>query len=473
VKPLLTILIITLLFTTGGTSQPLFEKIYGGKGDQYGFGVAVTNGGYAVCGHTALPGSMITDAWVLYLDQNGDTLWTRKYGGTGIDEARSVIVTPDSALLVCGTYSHSAPSKIDFYLLKITLDGDTLWTRNRFTPLNAYGYSVAPAPNGYILCGYADVDKSTPRMILVRTDENGDTLWTRLYGDSLTTTGFSAIGTVNGGFIACGYIDHYDPVWNRNTYVVRTNGNGDTLWTRTYLNSGYDVAWSISEAQGNGFIMTGYRDFPGSSGMDLYITRLDGNGNVMWEKNYGQTGLDIGYSGIETLDGGFVFCGQSNEEGNEFQSLYMVRTDAAGDSLWTRMLGEYPKNSGSCIRQASDGGFIIAGATNSVASDGLYDVLVIRTDEDGIITSSDPAPGDPAGVSVWPNPCNGTFRIHSASPVLLTEILDMTGRTVDLKETGSQSRTDLFITLPAACKGPFLLRFTTLQGKYTGKLIVF
>lgn len=309
-------------------------------------------------------------------------------------------------------------------------------------------------------------------MMMVRTDGNGDTLWTHLYGDSLATTGFSAISTSDGGFIACGYVDDLDPSWNRNTYVVRTNGSGDTLWTRTYLNPGYDLAWCISEAQGNGFILTGYRDFLGSAGLNLYITRIDGNGDVIWEKNYGQSGLDVGFSGIQTSDNGFAFCGQTNVEGNEFQALYLVRTNPFGDTLWTRMLGEYPKNTGYCLRQASDGGFIIAGSTNTASSDGLYDVLVIRTSEDGTVTSSDHLPAVARGLEVWPNPCRGTFRVRCPLPVLSAELLDLTGRTMQVSKQIIPPDNELLISLPSTGKAILMLRITTLQGAYTTKVIV-
>lgn len=452
--------------------QTLFEKIYGGKGDQFGFGVAITPGGYAVAGHTALPGSLITDAWILYLDEAGDTLWTRTFGGSGIDDARSVIITGDSALVACGTYSHMAPFKADFYLLKINFEGDTLWTCNHFSALSAYGYSVAPATDGFILCGYADVDKSIPRMMMVRTNTTGDTLWTKLYGDSLGSAGFSAVQTSDLGFIACGYIDSYNPDWERNTYVVKTDGEGDTLWTKKFPISGYDVAWCISETSDHGYILTGYRNFMGTVGTNLAIMRLDEDGALVWMKNYGLSGLDIGYSGMQIQDGGYIFCGQSNEQGSEYQGLYLVRTDAQGDSLWTRQIGGYPKNVGLCVREMPDEGFIIAGASNSLSSDGLYDIYVVRTNSAGTITSSH-STGRPGNISLYPNPSTGTFTIHAPDPVTSLEILDITGKNITPGSVSLIRSSVIRISLPPSCKGPYLIRTTTLQGVGVSKLFVF
>jgi hypothetical protein len=462
-----------IIFAFPGRTQTLFEKIYGGKGDQFGFGVAITPGGYAVAAHTALPGSLITNAWILYLNEEGDTLWTRTFGGTGIDDVRSVIFTADSSLVACGTYSHEAPFKTDFYLLKLNLEGDTLWTRTLFSSLNAYGYSVAPATDGYILCGYADVGKSTPRMMLARTNESGDTLWTRLFGDPLASAGFSAIQTNDLGFIACGYIDNYNPDWDRNTYVVKTDGNGDTLWTRSFQNFGYDVSWCISETSDHGFILTGYRNFMGTIGTNLAVMRLNEDGELMWEKNYGQSGLDIGYSGMQTQDGGFIFCGQSNEQGSEYQGLYLVRTDAQGDSLWTRLIGDYPKNVGSCVRETADEGLIVAGGTNSQAADGLYDVYLIRTNPDGTITSSISEGTKKTGLTLYPNPTEGTFTLCSAVPVVSIEIIDITGKYVKPVTSSVIRPSVIRLSLPSSCSGLYFVRTTTLQGTAVNKLFVF
>src|SRR5512145_3209888 len=98
-RRILSILVLLFCLTAGSRAQTYFEKIHGGKGDQFGYGVAVTSGGFAACGHTALPGSLITDAWVLRFNGTGDTIWTRKFGGTGIDNARSLTVTPDSSIV--------------------------------------------------------------------------------------------------------------------------------------------------------------------------------------------------------------------------------------------------------------------------------------------------------------------------------------------------------------------------------------
>ncbi len=471
-RHLVPILLLVILVSDPAQSQPTFERTYGGKGDQYGFGVAVLPDGYAVCGHTALPGSLITDVWVLRLNEDGDTIWTRQYGGPGIDNGRSILVTDDSNLVVCGTWSHTDPPKSDFLLIKLTMDGDTLWTRSLFTPLSAYGYSVAPFGKGYILCGYADSARSTPRMMIVRVDSIGEVLWARLFGDTASTAGFSAVATTDGGVIACGYIDTFTPAWNRDIYVVRTGGNGDTVWTRHYPNSQYDVAWCISPAANNGFIITGYRNYLGSTGTQLYILRIDGAGNVMWEKNYGQSGNDIGYSGTETEDGGFIFCGESNEQGSEYKPLYLVRTNPVGDTLWTRLLGGFPTSSGSCVQLAGDGGFIIAGGTNSTSPDTWYDVYVVKTDAEGTITSVGPETGKTSGMSIFPNPSDGLFHIVADGPVTCAELLDMTGKIVFCQHYSPPLNSGLSIHLPGLVQGFYLIRITTLQNRLSSPLII-
>lgn len=465
--------IIVLCFLPVFTAaQETFEKIYGGKGDQFGFGAALMTGGYVVCGHTTVPGPLITDAWILRLNTQGDTIWTRKAGGAGIDDTRSVIVTSDSAIVVCGSYSQTLPPKSDFFLMKTDLNGDTLWTRHCFSPLNAYGYSVAPAGDGFILCGYADSGRTTPRMMMARTDAEGNPLWTRLYGGAYGTVGYCAIATDEGGFIACGYIDLPEPSWNRDLYLVRVNGDGDTLWTRRYPASGYDIAFCISQADNRRFVLTGYTNSGGPTGADLYGALLSSDGEIIWGQAFGHTGIDIGYSGIQTADGGFIFCGQGNEQGNEFQGVYLIRTDASGDTLWTRMAGGFPRNTGQCIRQDSDGGFIIAGATTSASADELYDVLIMKTDEDGTLTSILPSPLPKQEISIYSNPEGNLITIGSPDPVSEIQIFDIQGNILAIYHSDPAFGSPVTLALPPGTHSLVLVRIKTLQNYHIRKVLI-
>ena len=469
-RTILVCIIVFCFFPVYAGAQETFEKIFGGKGDQFGFGVALMTGGYVVCGHTALPGSLITDAWVLRLNAQGDTLWTKKTGGDGIDDTRSVIVTPDSGIVVCGSYSQTLPSKSEFFLMKTDLNGDTLWTRHFFTPLNAYGYSVAPAGDGFILCGYADSGRTTPRLMMARTDAEGNPLWTRLYGGTSGTVGYCAIATDEGGFIACGFIDVMDPDWNRDLYLVRVNGDGDTLWTKRFPASGYDVALCISQADNHRFVLTGYTNSGGSTGADLYGALLSSDGEIIWGKAFGHTGIDIGYSGIQTSDGGFIFSGQGNEQGNEFQGVYLVRTDASGDTLWTRMAGGFPRNTGQCIRQDSDGGFIIAGATTSASADELYDVLIMKTDENGTLTSILPSPIPQPGISIYTDPAGSLITVESFDPVSEIKIFDIQGNIMAQYQSDPAFVSPVALALPPGIHQLVLVRLKTLQNYHIRKV---
>lgn len=455
-----------------GTGQPLFEKIVAVPGDQAGSGVAVVPGGYAVCGHTAVPGSLVTDAWILLFDEDGDTLWTRTFGGPGIDDTRSILWTADSSLVACGTWTRPAPGGPGLFLLKITLEGDTVWTRKDLCACQAYGYSVSTAGTGFILCGYADQGRSTPRMLLVRTNDLGDTLWTRQFGDTLSSAGLCAMQTPDGGFVACGYADSFTGGWDRNIYLVRTDGQGDTIWTRTFIRDGYEVAWSVVSLQEGGFILTGYHDPPGNPEAELFLMRVSDDGELLWQKFYGHSGLDIGFSVVTATGGGYVAAGQGNEAGEEYQSMYLVRTDADGDTLWTRELGDYPRNSGSCIRETSDGGWIIAGETNSLDPDELYDVYLVRTDPNGIITASDPGPAVPGVFACRPNPAGETLTVQAGEPVTRVEVYDPQGR-LRLSEVpaGTDNRS-LVIRIPSSLKGFCLVRVTTLHRQFTQPVLI-
>jgi hypothetical protein len=213
---------------------------------------------------------------------------------------------------------------------------------------------------------------------LVKTDQNGDTLWTRNYG----TTGFEEahylIQTDDGGYLLCG--DTKPSGGNYNYYLVKTDSSGDTLWTRDYGSpAGDDKGWAAIQTTDGGYLAVGHGY---GSGWDVYMVRLDESGDSLWAKKYGGTHPDAAYGVVQTADSGFALVGQYAYDDLGTTDLWLLRTDSSGDTLWTRKYsfsGGWPK--GEAIIQASDGGFVIAGQNWLTLTDVM--MLLVRTDSLG------------------------------------------------------------------------------------------
>ncbi|UCC80056.1 MAG: hypothetical protein JSW64_01480 [Candidatus Zixiibacteriota bacterium] len=213
---------------------------------------------------------------------------------------------------------------------------------------------------------------------LVRTDSNGDTLWTRNYG----TVGFEEahylIQTDDGGYVLCG--DTKPSGGNYNLYIVRTDSLGDTLWTRSFGSpAGDDKGWAIVQTDDGGFLAVGHGY---GSGWDVYMVRLNESGDSLWSKKYGGSHPDAAYGVTQTADGGFALVGQYANDDFGDTDLWLLRVDSLGDTLWTRKYsysGGWSR--GEAIAKTSDGGFVIAGQNWLTLTNVV--MLLVRTDSLG------------------------------------------------------------------------------------------
>ena len=266
---------------------------------------------------------------------------------------------------------------------------------------------------------------------LVRTDATGDTLWTRTYGGSSDDFGFSVQQTADGGFVVAGYTYSFG-AGNADVWLIRTDTNGDTLWTRTYGGNGQDLGHSVQQTADGGFALAG-------SG-DAWLIRTDAQGDTLWTRTYSGSGWAVGRSVQQTADGGFVVAGETNSSGTGSADLWLIRTDANGNTLWTRAYGGPNGDNGWCVQQTSDGGFIVSGTADFGSfGAGHDDVWLIKTDSLGHTTPlgvSDQRAGLPEGFTLYPaypNPFNPVATIRYELPVrtaVTLTIYDILGREV-------------------------------------------
>jgi hypothetical protein len=203
-----------------------------------------------------------------------------------------------------------------------------------------------------------------------------DLLWIKTYGGQGREKAMSLDQTSDGGYILAG---SFCPSTSdtEDVYLIRVNARGDTLWTRTYPAGG---AWSVQQTNDGGVIVTGLA-MTTHSGVDIGLIRTDGNGNVIWRRTYGGPGFDRGLSVRETSDGGYIVTGSVESLGPGGTDVYLIRTDEAGDTVWTRVIGTQEHDTGTCVREVAAGGYIIAGWTETV--DLSAQVYLVRVDTSG------------------------------------------------------------------------------------------
>ena len=167
----------------------------------------------------------------------------------------------------------------------------------------------------------------------------GDTLWTRTYGGTDDDEGHSVQQTADGGYIIAGY-DHVLRRRRRDVYLIKTNASGrhaldqnlwrDSAMTRATRSSRPLMAATSSQARTSSF---------GAGSYDVYLIKTDASGDTLWTRTYGGPDGDRGHSVQQTADGGYIIAGSTNSFGAGRRDVYLIKTNAQGDTLWTRTYG--------------------------------------------------------------------------------------------------------------------------------------
>lgn len=341
--------------------------------------------------------------------------WIRTYGGVGDDAGFWVEQTPDGGYIIAGRFMQDW---FNFYLIKTDSLGDTLWTRT-YVRSSAAGYPPEAScvqqtsDGGYIIVGERGFN-----LVVIRTDEHGDSLWGRIPFVVGNPEGICVRETSDGGYvISAGYgllkLDSAgDSVWMRcyedkgnymqlthdggyiitgssgsSVWLMKTDGDGDSLWACLY-SLGEEGLFArgccVQETSDGGYIITGEANRSDSS--ELFILKTDASGDSLWAHLYGSEGYNIGYSICQTHDGGYIITGVK-ELAQFTGGVWLLKTDEHGDTVWTRTFGNKAEDKGRCVQVTSDGGYIICGSTQFYAPWGRgTEVLLIKTDSLGYVS---------------------------------------------------------------------------------------
>ena len=352
----------------------LWTRRYGGTNYECGKSVQQTSdGGYVVVGSTNSHGRR-EDVYLIKTDENGDVLWTRTFGGGNWDQGESVLQTSDGGYVIAGNLACGWSGVCDIYVIRTDAQGDTLWTRSYGGPLEEQTHSLAATDDGgCIIAGRkCTLSAEDPDVYLVRLDANGDTLWTKTYGGTASDGGCCVQQTHGGEIVIAGWTASFG-AGGYDVWLLKTDAYGDTLWTRTYGGAGGDGGYSVQETSDGGYIIAGGTYSFGEGECDVYLIRTDANGDTLWTKTYGGIGSDVGLS-IQQTSGGYIIAGWTDWDPFSVGDwdVYLVRTDEDGEILWTQTYGGRDEDIAWSVKQTSDGGYIVAGESGG-------DVYLLKT----------------------------------------------------------------------------------------------
>ncbi|MBU1637121.1 T9SS type A sorting domain-containing protein [bacterium] len=456
---LITISIFFLISSAYSQPDSLWSRTYGGVNiDVCTSAQQTTDGGYILAGYTQ---SGDTDFWIVKTDINGDSVWSRTYGGNGDERCYCVQQTSDTCYVLTG-FTDSYDGEIgygDFWLVKTNRNGDVLWSQTYGEGYSDYCQTVTETfDGGFALAGYTMTYDSDWEFWLVKTNSNGDCLWSHTFGSDGPDQCYSMQQTSDSGFVLAGYTGTID--WP-DVRLIRTDASGDVLWNRTF-GGGIDRCRSVKQTIDGGFILTG----------DRWILKTDANGDSLWSYIY--DGWRYFNCVWETIDGGYVLGGTTSSSGVGGEDFELIKTSAMGDNLWSRTFGGSESDGCSMIQQTTDGGFILVGSTWSYGN-GNSDFWLVKTGPDplGVIDGFAPMPTS-ISLSAFPNPFNSelTLDVSGFSREVRVSLLNVLGQEVELIHEGVLAGNRIHYAAPATMSsGLYFVKAEDARNVRTEKVV--
>ncbi len=314
--------------------------------------------------------------------QSLDTLWTKTYGGSMYDCGVVVQRTNDGGYIFVGeTDSYGEPNG-DLWLVKSDSQGTTLWTKTYGGNAGDIGFYISPTlDGGFIITGYTFSYGNSAEVWLLKTDSLGDTLWTKRFGSNYIDIGCCVKQTTDGGYILATYKRLGGPA-GADLWLIKTTSNGDTVWTKLYGGPGNDYGFYIDTVSQNKYLILGETSSFGAGGSDIWLLETNATGDTLWTKTYGGIN-DESSCFFENLSNcGYIIPGYTYSTGAGNADAWILKIDTLGNTIWTKSYGGINYDHSRSIKLLSDGEFIVAGYTYSYGAGG-DDIWLLRIDSLG------------------------------------------------------------------------------------------
>jgi len=335
-----------------------------------------SDSGYILTGWTVKLNPHRTYAWLIKTDSLGNMEWNLTFGEEKDAEGYGVIESSDGGFIFTGPWEKRHDFN-EIYLARADNLGNIMWIQTYDADHETWGNSIIEVDDGYVITGKNGYD-----LWLLKTDKDGNKIWDRTFGGNGGDKGRSVIETKDSGFMIIGYTYSYGAS-DCNVWVIKTDDEGVELWNKTYGGNGYDVGDDIIETNDGCYMIVGGIAPEGSSWRDVCLVKIDENGNELWRKLYGGIDLDSAGSVIQLSDDSYVITANTRSYGLSIAGdvkAWVIKVDENGDMLWNKTFGGRERDVLHNIVEADDGGFILAGSTESF-TDGWAGAWLVKCND--------------------------------------------------------------------------------------------
>ena len=321
------------------------------------------------------------DFYAMIMDEAGNVLWHRSYGGSKDENLADVVVTADGGFLLVGnTLSYTFDNEEHVSVVRVDSTGNVMWNRTYEGDSDTWAWAAIGTPDGgFLLVGGTDIHGDL-NMYGVKINSRGKVMWSRTYGVP-TASDFArdVVKTSDGGFLLVGTLWRQAQV---DMMVVKIDNQGRLVWSRAYGDNHDEEIFTATETKDHGFLLVGSRSIS-SIRRDIYVVKINAHGNVLWSRAYGGNSLDTAYHILKTSDGGFLLTGFTSSFGFGEEDGYAVKIQSSGQLVWSRAYGGRGSDWLLDAVETSDGDLISIGYTENLwpAQMGLN--YILKTDKSG------------------------------------------------------------------------------------------
>jgi len=371
----------TLLLCASQTSVT-FDRTFGGDEDDVARSVIKTDDGYLIAGKTkSFTSHRDYDAYLIRIDKNGKKIWSKVYGGRDDDEANAVTAYGKDFAFVGSTESYGNDN-LSYYFVKIDANGESYWQKSYFRGERDYyfGNDIVADGKDLVIAGserHLSFLSAKINPLLFKIDEEGDLSW-HTYVIGKDEDRAKAILSTDDGYVMAGTTESYGH-GDFDAYIVKLDKSGKKVWFNAFGGKDDEAAEDVIATK-NGFLLVGSTDSFGLNYKNVYVVKTDKDGKKIWERTYGGRYDDEGYAVTKAPDGGYVIAGRTETRRNG-SDLYLLKIDENGKRKWERTYGGDEDDTAYDI-VSTDDGYLIVG-TKQTDLTRHNDVWVLKVDLKG------------------------------------------------------------------------------------------
>lgn len=359
-KVLCVLLFLVAILPAAVSAQSTWARDYHNNSDGGASVSPTADGGFVVAGYTGDAFGSV-DIWVLKLNAAGAIEWQKMYGGTGADWPSCIFQTSDGGYFVCG-YSYSfGAGDADFWLLKLSNSGDMEWQK----VYGGAGYDQASSAQqttdgGYIVAGRTtSFGTGEYDAWVLKLSSSGSVQWQREYGNAFDDTAQSIMQTPDGGYIVAG--ENAVASAHENAWIAKLDANGNVQWDRQYGTVQDQIVVAIKNTSDGGYVAAVRDTDAAGVTYDFVVLKIDSNGLITWQYRFSGGGNDEPWDIEPTTDGGYLVAGNTTSFGAGGSDFWVLKLNASGNVQWQKTLGGPTFDVLTSARQASDVGYVLAG----------------------------------------------------------------------------------------------------------------